>query len=267
MNEQQAFIDDLYDNLHKQQIQVEQIHAESAPGQLELVLEYQPSPLRMADWVLLARETIAAVAKNHKLQAVFLPKLLQNQAGNGCHLHLSFANHPFIVGEKFSWRAQSFMEGILRHLSSLLALTLPTGNSFRRVGAGCWTGSVVGWETEDKEAALRVCMDGSNVEYKLCDSTANLYLALSGLLVCGLDGIAQNLALRPSLSQQGSGSKQDALPSSLHKSLECLQKDALLCGVMGPELSRAYIAVRQVEAEKSASLTLEEEVEVALRKS
>jgi glutamine synthetase len=267
MNEQQVFIDDLYDSLHKQQIQVEQIHAESAPGQLELVLEYQPSPLRMADWVLLAREAIAAVAKNHKLQAVFLPKVLQNQAGNGCHLHLSFANHPFITGQNLSWRAQSFLEGILRHLPSLLALTLPTGNSFRRVGAGCWTGSVVGWETEDKEAALRVCMDGLNVEYKLCDSTANLYLALSGLLACGLDGIAQNLALRPSLlSKQASGSKQDALPSSLHKSLECLQKDELLCGVMGPELSQAYIAVREVEAQMSAGIKLEEEVEVALGK-
>jgi glutamine synthetase len=267
MNDQQVFIDDLYDDLHKQSVQVEQIHAESAPGQLELVLEYQSSPLRMADWVLLARETIAAVAKTHKLQAVFIPKPLQNQAGNGCHLHISFANHSFITGKQLSWRAQSFMEGILRHLPSLLALTLPTHNSFRRVGAGCWTGSVVGWETEDKEAALRVCTDGSNVEYKLGDSTANLYLALSGLLVCGLDGIAENLVLRPSLSQQGSATKQDSLPSSLQESLECLQKDELLCGAMGPELSQAYIAVRQAEAEKSASLTLEEEAEIALRKS
>ena len=269
MNEQQVFLAALYDNLYKQQIQVEQIHAESAPGQLELVLEYQPSPLRMADWVLLARETITAVAKNHNLQAVFLPKLYPDKAGNGCHLHISFANDFFVSGETLSWRAQSFMEGILRHLPSLLALTLPTCNSFRRVGPGCWTGFMVGWAIEDKEAALRVCMEGSNVEYKLCDSTANLYLALSGLLACGLDGIAQSLVLRPSLSQQGSAIKQenDTLPSSLQESLECLRKDELLCQVMGPELSQAYIAVRQAEAEKSATLKLEEEVELALRKS
>ena len=99
------------------------------------------------------------------------------------------------------------MEGILQHLPALLSLTLPTNNSFRRVGPGCWTGSSIGWELEDKEAALRVCMDTSskqltNVEFKLCDSTANIYLALSSILACGLQGILTNMSLRPCLRNE-----------------------------------------------------------------
>ena len=288
MNEQQEFIDTLDTQLQQQQIQLEQIHAESAPGQVELVLAYQDDPIRMADWVVMTRETITAVAKSHGLVALFLPKIHDDKAGNGCHVHLSFREtnssrsnafpHATLNGE-MSAVAKSFLEGILRHLPALLSLTMPTDNSFRRVGPGCWTGSVIGWEMEDKEAALRVCMDTAtgqwtNVEYKLCDSTANLYLALSGILSCGLNGIVQHLTLRPALRQEESSSScmeqdsQATLPSSLQESLVCLQKDEFLRKVvMGAELSKAYIAVRQAASEKFANLSLEEEVAMALKKS
>lgn len=288
MNEQEAFISDLDTQLQQQQIQVEQVHAESAPGQVELVLEYQSNAVRIADWVVLTRETIVAVANSHGMQAVFLPKLLSDKAGNGCHLHFSFrdttrsrrtnAFSHATLQKELSAMGKSFVEGILRHLPALLSLTLPTNNSFRRVGPGCWTGSAIGWETEDKEAALRVCMNTctgqwTNVEYKLCDSTANIYLALSGILACGLDGIVRNLALRPPIRQQQESStlwdmqdKEATLPTSLRESLVCLREDEFLSqDVMGPELSKAYIAVRQAASEKFGNLTLEEEVAMALQ--
>lgn len=289
MNEQQAFLDDLDTQLQQQQIQVEQVHAESAPGQVELVLEYQDDPMQMADWVVLTRETITAVAKEYGLNAVFLPKLLADKAGNGCHLHFSFRDtttttrkknafpHATLAGE-LSAKAKSFMEGILQHLPALISLTMPTNNSFRRVAPGCWTGSAIGWDTEDKEAALRVCMDTvsgeqNNVEYKLCDSTANIYLALSAILACGLDGIVQDLRLRRAQREQQKESwdmqgKQVELPSSLQESLVCLSKDDFLSRkVMGPELSKAYRAVRKATVKKFADLTLEEEVAMALQTS
>jgi len=115
----------------------------------------------MADAVFFARETIANVAKKHGMKALFLPKFLPKSAGNGLHVHLSiydidtgkniFVNEQslsrrrqsFLTGDAkdISPRGQSMIEGILRHLPALLALTLPTTNSFRRVGPGCWTGS------------------------------------------------------------------------------------------------------------------------------
>merc|ERR1712176_1557275 len=95
-------------------------------------------------------------------------------------------------------------EGILNHLPSLLSFTLPTQNSFRRVGPGCWTGHTASWDIEDKEQPLRVCLndDGyaTNVEYKLHDSTANIYLSIACIILSGLDGISKNLSLRNSSS-------------------------------------------------------------------
>ena len=158
------------------------------------------------------------------------------------------------------------MEGILDHLPSLLSFSLPTVNSFRRVGAGCWTGHTLGWTTEDKEVPLRVCVDlntqeATNVELKLSDSTANIYLELAMILVAGMDGMKNKRELRPMIDNAPS----EPLPKSLQESLDLLKKNELLLSVLGPELSTAYIAVR--ESEVQIEKTLEEEVMDAFNKA
>ena len=151
------------------------------------------------------------------------------------------------------------MEGILESLPSLLSFSLPTANSFRRMGPGCWTGSTVGWSMEDKEVPLRVCVDlntqkATNVELKLSDSTANIYLELAMILATGMSGMKSKKQLRPMIDI----APFEPLPESLQESLDLLKKNDLLLNVLGPELSTAYIAVRESEAKNKK--TLEEEV-------
>ena len=267
LNEQEEFISTLYDQLGEQDIPIELIHSESAPGQLEVVLSYSSRVVQLADDVVLARETISACAKKHGMKALFLPKTSMVTAGNGCHLHFSFRNvgstdnsfsdHTQQTG--ISAQGGSFMEGILDHLPSLLGFSLPTVNSFRRMGPGCWTGSSVGWSTEDKEVPIRVCVDlntqqATNVELKLSDSTANIYLELALILAAGMDGMKSKKKLRPMIDNVPA----EPLPKSLQESLDLLKKNALLLSVLGYELSTAYIAVR--ESEIQIERTIAEEV-------
>lgn len=270
LNQQEEFISDLYKQLKAQRIPIEAIHAESAPGQLEVVLLYQTDPVLLVDFVVLTQETIRAVSRAHGLKALFLPKIHPESAGNGLHLHLSFndvtsgENALSSIGS-LSSRGQSFVEGILQHLFGLLGLTMPTANSYRRMGPGCWTGSQVAWASEDKEVPLRVCsslysQEWQHVEYKLCDSYGNLYLSLAAILLSGLDGIGKGLTLRPS-NENG---EADMLPNSLEKALGCLERDDLLLQFMGSTLSKAYLALRRAEAKRSSAMSLEEEVQNAL---
>jgi len=275
LNEQEEFISTLYDQLGEQDIPIELIHTESAPGQLEVVLGYSSNVLQLADDVVLARENISACAKKHGMKAVFLPKTSMMTAGSGCHLHFSFRNVSSNVDNAFSDPTQptgislqggSFIEGILDHLPSLLSFSLPTVNSFRRMGPGCWTGSSVGWSTEDKEVPLRVCVDlntqeATNVELKLSDSTANIYLELAMILVAGMDGMKSKKKLRPMIDDVAN----EPLPNTLQDSLDLLKKNELLLSVLGSELSTAYIAVR--ESEVLIEKTLEEEVVDAFNKA
>jgi len=276
LNEQEDFISTLYDQLAEQDIPIELVHAESAPGQLEVVLSYSSNVMQLADDVVLARETISACAKKHGMKALFLPKTSMMTAGNGLHLHFSFRDVGSSTDNTFSdpsqptgisLRGQSFIEGILSHLPSLLSFSLPTVNSFRRMGPGCWTGSAVGWSTEDKEVPIRVCLDlstqkATNVEYKLSDATANIYLELSMVLAAGMHGLKNRRNLRPPMEADD---RSEPLPESLQESLDLLKANNTLLSLLGQELSTAYIAVREsmVQIDKS----IEEEVMDAFNKA
>jgi glutamine synthetase len=270
LNDQQDFINDLYAHLEKQNIEVEVIHSESAPGQMEVVLAYDFSAINLADNVVHAKETIKCCAKQNGMISIFAPKVYGTKAGNGMHVHLSLRDEsssdplrnvfqgeaPFSISEI----GQSFLEGILCHLEGLLSLTMPSKNSFLRVGQGCWTGHVVGWEVEDKESPLRVCVNSrncraTNVEMKLMDNTCNIYLALASILWAGLNGIKQKMALRKIISQMDN---IKALPKSLEESLDCLERDCVLRDLLGEELFNAYIAVKcaEIEHSKNSSLTM-----------
>ena len=274
LNDQQEFISDLVKQLSDQDIEVEMIHAESGPGQFEVVLRYQRDVLQIADNVVFARETIRACAKAHNMRALFLPKIEEGKAGNGQHIHLSFCDldghNAFCSNDGgLSLRAKAFIEGILSRLPALLAITTPSVNSFRRMGAGCWTGYDVRWAVEDKEVPIRVCLDNksrcpSNVEFKLVDGNANVYLGLSAIISSGLEGIAKNLVLRPENGPARGESSCKSLPKTFGESLDLLAKDKFLCEeVLGNKLSTAYIAVRRNEAERSSKATLADEVKEA----
>lgn len=275
LNEQRDFISTLYDQLGEQDIPVELIHAESGPGQLEIVLSYSSNVMQLADDVVLARETIEVEAKKHGMKALFLPKTSMTTAGNGLHLHFSFRDVSSSLDNSFpdptqptgiSPKGGSFVEGIMDHLPSLLSFSLPTVNSFRRIGPGCWTGSALGWSTEDKEVPIRVCIDlftgkATNVEFKLADATANIYLELAMILAAGMDGMKNERKLRPMIT----GATSEPLPQSLQESLDLLKKDEVLLSILGPELSTAYIAVRESEAQNEK--TFDEEVMDAINKA
>eukprot|EP00976_Prorocentrum_cordatum_P042877 869209-Prorocentrum_minimum.AAC.1 len=57
-------LEEIYDTLAQMGIQVEQMHAESAPGQFEVVTAHKPA-LEAADQLLYTREAICAVAADH----------------------------------------------------------------------------------------------------------------------------------------------------------------------------------------------------------
>ena len=263
------------------------------PGQLEVVLRYRNNPMKLADNVIYVKETISCVAKKYSFKALFIPKYDMTKAGNGLHIHMSFRDKTTRqglfsnrnetidsdggsgsgIGNGLSKKGSAFIEGILQHLPSIMGITLPTRNSFKRIGVGCWTGSEIGWAVEDKECGIRVCSnlqtkEWDHVECKLSDSTCNIYMAITALLACGLHGIKQNLILRPSISDQKQDQNQDSvvvqsLPSTVEEAFVQLEQDTLLCETFGSTLMTGYLALRRNEAERASKMTLEDEVKEA----
>src|SRR6478672_4420527 len=125
-------IDEIVEALTKQGMRVEQYYPELGSGQQELSIAYAPA-LRAADNQILYRETVRAIAFKHGYFASFAPKPWPDQAGNGCHIHLSVwdptgeenlffdRTAPYQLGQL----GRQFAAGILAHLPGLIGMTCP----------------------------------------------------------------------------------------------------------------------------------------------
>ncbi len=284
MDLHQGLIDQMAEALIEQGMLVEQYYPESGSGQQEISILYT-NALSAADQQIAFRETIKAIALQHYRIASFLPKIFANQAGSGCHLHLSLWRegenlipHPEGNGE-LSDIARHFIAGILHHLPGLMALTTPTTNSYRRLLPQCWSGAFRCWGLDNREAAVRVPThpeppSPSHFEFKTVDATANPYLALGATIAAGLDGIHQGLELATPVSvdpgtmtdAERQGANIERLPSTLAESIEQLRNDSVLLDALGEDLAHVYLAVRQAEWEAMRDFDLDVEVKLLLER-
>ena len=277
-----SVIDEITDALIAQDLIVERYYPESGPGQHEISIRYGKAILA-ADHQIIFRETVRGVAIAKGIKASFLPKIFAEQAGNGCHLHLSlWQDENNVTGDgtgKISSITKNFIAGILHHLPSLMALTTPSCNSYRRIRPHCWSGAFTAWGYDNREAAIRVPTNPlqpspTHFELKTIDASANPYLALGAVIYAGLDGIKNNYD--PGCSVQidpGNFSEAELLsrnisrlPTNLSEAIEFLSRDRFLLEALGSQLSRAYLAIRRAEWNAMQNMELQEEVNLLLER-
>uniref|UniRef100_A0A7S1NK75 GS catalytic domain-containing protein n=1 Tax=Eutreptiella gymnastica TaxID=73025 RepID=A0A7S1NK75_9EUGL len=260
--------------------EVEQCHAEAAPGQFEIVTHHMPA-MEAVDALVMCRETICAVAATHGLKATFIPKFFANEAGNGSHMHFSlWANGCNIFSEGvvesagLPRTAAQFVAGVLHHLPALMAVTTPSTNSYRRLQPGTWSGAFQVWGMDNREAPLRGAFspDGStatNFELKAMDATANPYLAAAALIYAGLDGIdmarvlPEPVEMDPHLLESA-----PRLPTSPEEAYRCLQHSdhAIIRQGLGEGLVRAVLATGRSAASFFSERTFAEEVKILVER-
>jgi glutamine synthetase len=72
-----AIVEEVYDVLTDAGIEVQQFHAESAPGQYEIITGPLP-PMEAVDALVFTRDTIYNIATKHGVKATLLPKVYNN---------------------------------------------------------------------------------------------------------------------------------------------------------------------------------------------
>jgi glutamine synthetase len=148
--------------------------------------------------------------------------------------------------------------GILEHLPALCGLTAPSFNSYRRIQPRVWAGAFNCWGYDNREAALRVPSvfrgreeASANLEFRVCDGSANPYLAAGGLIAAALDGLARGLSPPDPVAVDPAdlpeGVRPPVLPRTQAEALDALEADQVLTDALGEPLARAYLAVRRSE--------------------
>jgi len=248
-------IEEIVETLAEIDIHLPQFHSEAAPGQWEFPLPAF-EPLKSVDVLYKAKDVIRNIAKKHGLKATLYPRPYKSTCGSSCHAHFSI-NGPEDTVERHK---DSFLAGVLEHLPSILAFTLPLPESYDRVAAGIWSGGeYVTWGTDNREVPLRRCGPG-HFELKTKDGIGNTYLAIAALVSAGLEGLRRNMPLThkdcagdPTAIGAGAREKlgiTTQLPHSLEESVASLDSNRMLRRELGDELVDDYVAVKKSEAAK-----------------
>ncbi|HET6320058.1 MAG TPA: glutamine synthetase family protein, partial [Chloroflexota bacterium] len=286
MERQADVIGDILDTLDQQHLEPRQYYPELGPAQQELSINHAPL-LDAADQQIAVRETVRAVALRHGLIASFAPKPFANQAGSGCHVHLSmwqgdrnaFFDADAALG--LSKIGRGFVAGVLEHLPGLLAITCPSVNSYRRLAPNMWSSAYTAWGPDNREAGVRVASPfrgrieaTTNLEIKAVDGSANPYLALGTIVAAGLDGIERDLDPGDPLSSNPhdlSDAERERrrirrYPETLLEAVSALEGDEVLLAALGAERAHEFIGIRRAEFADLGSVTAEEEIAAHFRR-
>lgn len=243
--------------------QVEASHHEAAPAQHEIDIHYDEA-LKMADSIMTFKLTVKTIAKRHGLFASFMPKPKYGVNGSGMHINMSlfkgekniFADETDKLG--LSKEAYYFIGGIMKHMSGMSMITNPLVNSYKRFVPGYEAPIYVAWSTSNRSPLIRIPAtrgNGTRVELRCPDPSANPYLTLAVCLAAGLDGIRNQIMPPESVpdnlfeiqleKKEKLGMK--ALPMDLGEAIEEFEKDDFIKGVLGTHITEKYVEAKKAE--------------------
>lgn len=252
-------------------IQVKYHHHEvGGPGQLEI--EVEPENLtEMADKTMIIKYIIKNSAVRAGKTATLMPKPIHNEAGNGMHVHIWLWKNgePLFYDpngySSLSDTALYFIGGLLKHASSLCAITNPSTNSFKRLVPGFEAPVTIGYATANRSSVIRIPAYArtpaqKRFELRNPDATCNPYYAYSAILMAGLDGIQNKIDPHANgwgpydfnlfnLSDEDKKRIQ-ALPASLREALDALENDHEYLtrgGVFPEELIQNWLKLKRAE--------------------
>lgn len=235
---------------------------EDANGQFEINWKYSDARTT-ADRHVFFKYMVKTLAEQRGLTATFMPKPFSHTTGNGGHIHNSLwrgSTNIFAEGADdggLSPLGYHFLAGVLSHAKGLAALCAPTVNSYRRLGAGMttsgstWSPRYISYGGNNRSHLIRIPEPG-RFECRMVDGSANLYLAMAGLLAAGLEGLEKEAdpgqRIDENLFARGEEfSTLETIPQSLHEAIMALKQDSLLMETLGDMGARTFIDFKAKE--------------------
>ena len=237
---------------------------EDANGQFEMNWDYTDA-LTTADRHSFFKYMVKTVAENHGFRATFMPKPLPSLTGNGCHAHISVWNNDGQTnlmedasGELgLSELAYHFIGGLLKHATSITAVTNPVVNSYKRINAprttsgATWSPNTVTYSGNNRTHMIRI-PDTDRIEVRLADGAANPYLLQAVLIGTGLWGMENKTApgKRLDIDMYAEGHKvrnAPKLPLNLLDALRNFQQNKILRGILGEDFADSYYKLKMDE--------------------
>lgn len=243
--------------------EIEASHHEVAAGQHEIDFKYADA-LTAADNIMTFKLAVKTLAQRNGLHATFMPKPIFGMNGSGMHINMSLfkdGRNLFFDenGERqLSREAYSFIAGLLEHAKSLVAVTNPLVNSYKRLVPGYEAPVYLAWSASNRSALIRIPAargQSTRVELRCPDPSCNPYLALAVCLAAGLDGIERGLVppkeVTENIFSMDAAARAehgiDNLPGTLFEALKLMERDPLMAATLGEHAYNSYLAGKYQE--------------------
>ena len=238
-------------------------HEVATAGQIEIDFKYGEL-VKTADRTLLYKFVAKNIAKKHDLIATFMPKPVYLDNASGMHVHASLwkgkKNAMYDENDEYAEMSQTgryFIGGLLEHARAITAISCPTVNSYKRLVPGFEAPIFIMWSRRNRSAMIRVPVyfkgpehaAAKRAELRSADPSCNSYLALSCILMAGLDGIKKKIEPGDPVDEdvydmtnerrRALGIKE--LPTSLKDALEAMQSDEVVHKTLGSHIFDAFI--------------------------
>ena len=266
--------------LERMGFDVQTSHHEVGPGQNEITFKYS-DVISACDRVQTFKQVVKMVARKNGYLASFMPKPLNKQAGNGMHTNCSLyckdKGNLFYDPKsdmELSLICKKWISGILKHARELSLLTNPIVNSYKRLVSGYEAPIYACWSDANRSSLIRIpAIRGlsTRTELRNVDPCANPYLALAGILACGLSGIKnidEKDIIAPvsdnlfDLSDDEIRARNiECLPATLHSAIKEFKKSEILKEVLGKHLYPKYIEAKEKEWKEYHTTVSEYELE------
>lgn len=274
---------DMVLTLEEMGFEIEASHHEVAPAQHEIDFKYD-EVLKTADNIQTFKMTVKTIAKRHGLYATFMPKPKFGISGSGMHINMSLATEEgknIFADEKgkigLSDDAYHFIAGIMKHARGMSAITNPLVNSYKRLVPGYEAPVYIAWSAKNRSPLIRIPAsrgNGTRVELRNPDPTANPYLVLALCLAAGLDGIKNKIEVPESVDcniyEMTPGERRAAgienMPADLKEAVDCLVADEFLCSVLGEHITTKYVEAKMKEWENYTTRVSQWEIDEYLYK-
>jgi len=216
-------------------------HEVATAGQCEIGVKIS-TLVDAGDVLMKYKYVVKNVALAHGKTVTFMPKPLFMDNGSGMHVHQSLwraGKNLFFDPEGYgglSRLGRHYVGGLLFHAPSLLAITSPTTNSYRRLVPGYEAPINLVYSKRNRSACVRIPMysqseKAKRIEFRPPDCSSNPYLALAAMLMAGLDGIENEIEPPPPIEtdifELSAEERKDmrSTPGSLEEALDNLEND------------------------------------------
>lgn len=257
--------------------EIESSHHEVAPAQHEIDFRYDEA-LITADNIMTFKLAVKTIAKRHGLHASFMPKPKYGVNGSGMHTNMSlsrngvniFADPNDSIG--LSKEAYYFIGGLMKHIKGMAAITNPIVNSYKRLVPGFEAPVYIAWSATNRSPLIRIPTprgEGTRIELRCPDPSANPYLVLAVCLAAGLDGIRNQImppaSVDHNIFEMTKEQKMEegiaSLPRNLLEAIHELEKDTLIQDVLGEQFAQRYIKAKKSEWSRYCQQVTEWELE------